>query len=547
MQGLSADFVRTTGWLAAAVLVTACGSVVDGGPEDAGAQAADAGVQADAGDGAGVIIYVSPQGGDINSGREPTAPVRTLEQGLTLAQAYAGATIYLGEGTYAIERIIDFPVSIYGGRVVSNDWEPGGEKSVIEAGDFATYGDDGMVTTLIIDRQGSPTRPSVLAHVEILPPPTPAEPGASVASLRVHAVEGGGLRVEDSVIRGGAGSSGQAGSEGEPGAAGGAGAEGLPPIDSTQTTPSAGGTGATSTCGVAGGNGGEVRECFGPPPQSAGPGIGVDGGGEGGRGGDTGIYDCQVNGQPGDGSVGNPGGAGPLGDDGLAAEALAGQLRRSGAWIPARGGAGGDGNPGGGGGGGGGGGSSAQNEGTRFGASGGGGGSGGCPGAGGTAGAPGGSSFAVVLIDAAVEFDGVEVFAGAGGDGGQGGDGGCGGAGGDGGCGGGNDSGDGQCNASHGFSNAGNGARGGRGGAGGGGGGGAGGNGGAVIGIALLGGAIEGSLSSALDFHGFSGDVGGAGAFPGGGGIAGGCPPPPAPPPPRAPDGPVHTQFDFDD
>lgn len=473
----------------------------------------------------GVAIYVDADGGDdANDGYDPDNPSQTLSGAITRARQDWDEEedevfiLMLAEGTYVSEQTIDIPLNIVGGLNPDDDWQrtDDDDRSTIEHGDTD---DDGIKTTLVIDREGDFSREDVvLANLEIEPPDTPNtengddwnEHDASIASLRVQNVHEATTYVRDSIIEGGTAGEGLAGEEisntdlddgqaGEPGIPHDTGA-GFQEII-------AGGDGGDSACDGHGGSGGDARTCNYDDPLEGDPGTDV-GPAEGGTAGDIGDKNSACGegeqaitaddaGHGGIGDSGEPGVGGQF-DTELEEDVLVGNLTSQGLWTTIIGGDGEAGEHGAGGGGGGGG--SSQD--THSGGSGGGGGGGGCGGPAGTAGMPGGASFGAIVIAADLHFEeDTTIFVGDGGDGGEGGDGSCGSSGGLGGAGG-----DAQ-GTSSGVSSGGCGGMGGHGGIGGGG---AGGIGGPAIGIATVDDATVDGDYAVNDVDAFGG-VGGAG------------------------------------
>ena len=501
----------------------------------------------------GIVFVDAHLGGNALPGIQPDAPVRTLDTAIEVAEETDREIILLADTSdtpepyYEIETTIESPISIYGGRTRAEepnalefpgDWSESeeSERSIIVAGgldDAEDFAGLEMVTTLRVERPtADAATEAVFSNIEVRPPELPDNPdqisdldlwGLSVATVKLINIADGGLQLLDSHIEGGVAAHGKDGDHGANGegfdtsetiAADMSGGDGNS-FDSTQswTEVLEGGPGGTAPCEEAGdgGDGGtswgnDSGDSSGGDPGDAGhPGTDVDDGApnDAGQGGQPGIsyFEDETTlpenrSPPVDGAsgAGGDGGEAVSGDD-------IGQLTSQFTWVGSSGEAGDHGGSGGGGGGGGAGGSRffISDNSQDFGGSGGGGGAGGCGGDGGEAGMAGGASFAVLLIDADVIFDGVSINAGSGGDGGDGGHGGCGALGGPGG-----DFAPGTGEATHGQTGA-------NGGLGGGGGGGAGGLGGPTLGIATAAGATTTSAGAGIDFQGFEASPAGGG------------------------------------
>ncbi len=441
-------------------------------------------------------IFVSAtDGNDGNNGLSTDSPVATLDQGVRRARSEGTAYLMVEEGTFALSETLDFHVSIIGGLDPDNQWrrDDDARTTITDGG----TGDDGLATTMLIDfdqleELDDESTLSVFANLTIEPPSTPAESGASIATVRAHDVSEGALRFENTTIVGGQASHGIHGDHGSVGDDGGNGEQGNRdhsvgdlPIDNP-----AGGSAGCADAGQ-GGDGGTVyfaNYSAGTPEYN---GSGLDGGssdaGDGGDGGDGGwndfIYENPAYTLDRQGEHGTSGQSGDAGSPGTrhndVGAPAAGYLSTSGLWTPLASTSGQNGQSGSGGGGGGAGGSNVYYNETHLGDTGNAGGGGGCGGGGGEAGQNGGASFALILIHSQISLDDdVHIEIGIGGDGGDAGDGACGGNRGSG--------------AQNYYTNEegtspGNGGFGGHGGTGGAGGGGAGGIGGPAIGIALVG------------------------------------------------------------
>ncbi len=437
-----------------------------------------------------VFLSAADSGDDENSGVAPDSPVSSFAHAVNIARDEGRSVLYLSQGAHTVDAIVDFPLSILGGRDEAADWDETEENSTLSPSDFAEFGDGGIITTLVITRdEDDRGEEALLSNLLIRGPTIPESAGASVATLRISHVDEDALRVENSEIHGGVAAQGLAGRPGDPGTTANSGEPGDDHTNAVYTdNPVSGGAGGALTqCAHGGssgfgGNGGASLGCSYDLGDSHGEsgwtGRFITDGADGGGGGEGGRNRCQsadpleLSGDP--GAPGEPGAHGTGGDRGGSS---VGAFDEGGLWSSsALGQPGAHGEPGGGGGGGGaGGGRYGSSNSFYFAGSGGGGGSGGCGGASGQPGGPGGASFSVLLIDAQATVENVEIHAGAGGAGGEGGASGCGSPGGEGGGGG-----EGNPNRSQPGNPGGNGGNGGNGG------GGAGGHGGPTIGIALV-------------------------------------------------------------
>ncbi len=420
----------------------------------------------------GGAIFVADTGSDTNIG-SPQQPVRTIAQGLVLAQAAALDSVLVTTGEFpGVVNLID-GISIFGGR------DP------LLWGDTAGYSHlTGDVQPLHGSGINSATRVEGL-HVESNSATLPGQSSVAISLVDCGAL----LEFVDCIVTAGNGAPGAAGINGATGAPGGGGSSGLDGFcDSTPSRPGGGGGsgffngGSGGSGGNAGGNGSD-----GTP--------GVAGGGGGGNGGAPG-YTGAIGSSAGNGLPGAAGTNGTNGSPGAVLGSIVG-----GAWQPSTSGSGNLGTGGrGGGGGGGGGGQKGTFIVSGVGGSGGGGGGGGYSGQPGTGGHGGGGSFGFVLDNATPTVTNCTINMGSGGGGGTGGNGGGGGAGGAGGIPGGRD-----------CSDVGLGGFGGAGGAGGWGGSGAGGPGGSVFGIiGANGGAVADTGTITFVANGLPG-AGGAG------------------------------------
>ncbi|WP_375756224.1 hypothetical protein [Corallococcus exercitus] len=440
-----------------------CGPQVDtdGGSEDGGSDAGDAGDGGDitpppCGDGgvdypdltgfdndcdgidgvADAGFFVDPVGGkddDFNGTREK--PFKTLAR--ALQEIRDGGTgrniVYLGTGTYNEPApAVDMPVSLYGGYTWRQNGNPFWDRFKDGGGStFFASSPRGFLVQDVTTQDAGILLDAI--HVASADGQDAGEP--SIA-LRVRNVRE--LVLRDVVLeagRGAPGPDGQRGSDGPDGGNGNAGSN-------SDSGVNLGGNGAQPQCsggyagglgGLGGGNGTGNMGSSGRPATS------------GGAAGAAGTKDscpnniCSCTG--GDGGVGTSGNVGDAGTGGSPGEG-SGRILAETLWeANQQGGEGKPGGPGQGGGGGGGGGNCGGLNDTNIknptGAAGGGGGSGGCGGTGGQGGGGGGASIGLLATNSQVIVDHkLKLIVRGGGQGGRGGAGGNGGQGGNGGRGG---------------------------------------------------------------------------------------------------------------
>jgi hypothetical protein len=418
-------------------------------------------------------IYVSPAGDDANAGTA-TLPVRTISQGLALAQAAALDSVKIASGEYTeVVNLID-GIGLYGGRDALT-WAAAAGYSHV-TGDTRPLRGTGITSITRIEG----------LHVES---DNAVVPGAASVAVTLSSCSDQ-LVFANCLITAGSGAPGLNGSSGSNGAGGSSGLNGMPGLCDSEPPRLGGSGGSGYNFGGTGGTGGNSNGS-GSNGSSGGTGGGGGGSGGGGGGGATGN-------PGGNAGSGLPGTSGSPGSGGTAAASSG--LIVGGIWQPlfSNNGSFGLGGRGGGGGGGGGG-----QVGTfvidGVGGSGGGGGGGGYPGQPGAGGQGGGASIGFLLDSATPLVVDCTITTGSGGDGGNGGNGGVGGSGGTPGISTGRD-----------CTDVGLGGNGGSGGAGGQGGGGAGGPGGPSFGIAGVSGGLVADLTG-ITFVGGTGGTGGAG------------------------------------
>ena len=401
-------------------------------------------------------FFVSTAGNDSNVGTR-SAPFRTIQRAIAVADAFATGDVYVSAGTFTENLNLKPTISLYGGYDPSTWARNPATAPTLITGGTRTVTLNG-VSGLTVDGVS-------IQSANAVP--------AGESSYGVFMMNSGSITISNARITAGSGAPGRPGVDGADGATGGNGTQGFAGCENSSGLCSTcsrplGGIGGTSTISASGGTGGR-------------PGLGCGGGDVGGTGagplgglGGAGGAGCGG----GNGIVGNNGGRGADGSYGVGGGAL-GLVTLTG-YVPAdgaNGAVGGNGRGGGAGGGGGGGDDFCDS----YGSSGGGGGGGGAGGTNGTAGTGGGGSFGVwVHSSSGIIVQNTVIATGRGGNGGRGGSGGAGGTGGSGGPGG-------LYGGSSEQDDGGNGAAGGLGGAGGRGGHSGGGGGGPSIGIVVAG------------------------------------------------------------
>jgi hypothetical protein len=398
-------------------------------------------------------VFVSIFGHDTLPGTK-SQPVRTVQQGITLALLYEKAAVNIGAGIYAETVTLASAIHLYGGFDPST-WsrDPAMFTTVLSGGTKGVIGES--VTGAVLDGLSVNGSNAV-------------GPGAS--GYGVYLANCAAIRIAYCSILAGNGTAGTAEANGTTGSNGYSGAPGSPGCENS-TWPCGscsrpmGAPGASSSWGSYGGQGGAAG--LGPEYGYPGSKGGQSWGGNGGSGGtsySSGI--CPNYYVPGYPVNGLHGGIGSNGSNGPGGNAFGTFLPAG--YLTANGMYGGNAQAGGGGGGGGGG-RGGEDGCDSYGSSGGGGGSGGQQGTPGNGGTGGGGSFGIWCYNSEVTVTGCTITTGNGGAGGVGGSGGNGGNGGNGGPGGyhSSEQEDGGCGGY-----GGNGGAGGRGGHGGGGGGG---------------------------------------------------------------------------
>jgi len=338
-----------------------------------------------------VAIFVSVSGNDLDDGGHLT-PVKTITQGLALAQTAGKDSVMVASGTYDEDLFILDGISIIGGRDPNQGWAD-------DPGILSTV--NGSNQAVIAD---SITLPTILEGLSIVSDDAVADGGSSVAVTIFNSSQLTLLGCTLDPGNGRVGLTGYFGNNGLNGSAGLAGMSG----DCSQAITALGGSGGSSVSpGGDGGRGGSKDD--GDPGS---PGQGSSGGNGGSRGFTDDPGDDGGNGLSGGNGINGVGGTG-----GLPAGVITGN-----SWQPTVAGSGQDGTSGSGGGGGGGGG--AQEiffvlNGTGNG--GGGGGGGGYAGTSGGGGQGGGASFGVLVINSTVSIENCTINGGIGGNGGFGG------------------------------------------------------------------------------------------------------------------------------
>jgi len=377
--------------------------------------------------------------------------------------------VQVAAGSYAEAVGLKDGISIYGGYTVEfNGRDVEATPTKISAGEEALNAANGIYITMTADGVAAAT---VLDGVSVYGVNATVE-GASTVAL--WAKSSPGLTLQNAQLVGGIAAAGATGADGADAAicVNNAGGEGGVAIESQK--PCDPGTDSNALSGNAGeqfvySNDGDASNDYG-------------------TGGKGGTHHCIFVLGPGAGGDGDDGRIGKTGEDGedgqLAQEGDIGHFESSSRWVPAIGTMPSVGESGGGGGGGGAGGNFQNTSagGVSKGGNGGKGGDGGCGGASAENGHAGGSSFGLVVMDAAIELIATQVVLGKGGAGGDGGMGGS--------------KGNGKSGASGvagETSSTGSGGKGGWGGNGGNGGNGVGGKGGNAIGIATLNATVDDS------------------------------------------------------
>ncbi|AWV88873.1 hypothetical protein [Bradymonas sediminis] len=347
------------------------------------------------------IVFVAPSGDDTaNDGFTPDAPLATLSAALQAAADNGRHHIQVAGGTYQGALVLKDGISIYGGYKASGfarDIANETTTIVAAASDFDT-----TTTAYITVKAEAITNPTTLDNLTIEGFDATND-GASTFS--VYALNAPGLTLQSTTVRGGVATAGSDGADGSQ--------------LTSAPAPEGGGGGVAS----------DFRQC-GAGASSANPGShGQNFTTDAGTGGSGGQHKCNENaasGLPGKkGAPGTPGVPGILPADGVL-----GNFDATGTWIPALATPPTDGTSGGGGGGGGAGGNHHTDTLSSCtvlppcfyaGTAGGDGGDGGYAGGAGTNGSPGGSSFAIVVLDAAINIEQSRVILGKGGNGGDGG------------------------------------------------------------------------------------------------------------------------------
>ncbi|TDP71877.1 hypothetical protein DFR33_10891 [Bradymonas sediminis] len=346
-------------------------------------------------------VFVAATGDDTaNDGFSPDAPLASLSAALQAAADNDRHHILVAGGTYEGALNLHDGISIYGGfKADGFARDLANETTTIAA---AASDFDATTTAYITVKADALTNPTTLDNL-VIEGFDATNKGASTFS--VYALNAPGLTIQNTTVRGGVAAKGNDGADGT--------------RLKTLPVPEGGDGGATSGfqpcgAGASDANPGHHGDNF---TQSA------------GTGGAGGSHKCNANAAG--GVAGNKGAPGTPGVPGiLPADGLLGNFDATGTWIPALATPPTDGTSGGGGGGGGAGGNYETNTVLNCtfsppcfyaGTAGGNGGNGGYPGGAGTNGIPGGSSFAIVVLDAAINIDQSTVILGNGGDGGDGG------------------------------------------------------------------------------------------------------------------------------
>jgi hypothetical protein len=369
-------------------------------------------------------IFVSPDGFDSDDG-SIEAPVQSLTQAISLAKG-DGLAVYVCNGTYRENIVIDAPVSIYGGYDCTRAWKRTKDIAILEAG--------AGVPLIVKDVEGK-------IHLERLAFRATTAAGASQSSQAAAIVRSSDVSLDQVELKAGSGTRGTAGTDG---------------IDVSSSPPPDSARGAST----------KTSDCFAPDPGGS-PGAYCDSyagggfsatavqrcaagfptrGGSGGAGGNiwlaNGMFTCQRRGldegddglygqyQDSNGSwkeiaAANSGANGADGTDGWAAAFGIGSVEDG---IYAATNAGSDGAPGQPGwpGKGGAGGDSTGHMGDvcgsdyHVGSGGGQGGLGGCGGGQASGGGAGGGAVALVIVDSTVKISNARLSVGDGGNGGDG-------------------------------------------------------------------------------------------------------------------------------
>ncbi|MBL8633097.1 MAG: hypothetical protein JNM40_07715 [Myxococcales bacterium] len=355
-------------------------------------------------------IFVSPSGDDTFAGTREN-PVKTVTQGIKLAQQQGKTGVYLDKGIYTGSVAMVAGIGVYGGYDSGNLWaRSAANESLIQGGTTA-------ITLSNIAKE---------THLELVSVKSADGTSAGQSSYGVFVVNSSGpVIIGQAKINSGNGANGTSPTAPTdvitPVAANGAtGGNGCTGGGCNPAGP--GGKGGQNTCSavagnVSGGNGGN-----GSVGNSGGGGAAGLGGapGTGGGGGSSG--DCFPGFYKGNsGSGGTDGGAGADGTLGTQPVAVSASNFTAAGYTPA---SGGDGKPGtngsgagGGGAGGGGAGGACKPD---AGGGGGGGGAGGCAAAPGLGGGGGGGSFGVYIFKSTVTLNSVSLASGQAGNGGTG-------------------------------------------------------------------------------------------------------------------------------
>lgn len=221
-------------------------------------------------------VIVSMGGDDANPGT-PGLPVRTIQQGILLAQANGKTAVDILEGTYAETVNLVSGVDLFGGfDSVTMAWHPATNVTTVVGGSKAVIG--ASVSGVLmngISIQGA----------------NASGPGGT--SYGVFLTNCAGIEIKGCTVVSGNGSSGTTGTNGTSGTGGYSGSQGWPGCENStwpcgSCSQPQGGNGGNSTFGVAGGHGGAAGQ--GPAYGQAGyAGFGT-GAGAGGQGGGVGQY-----------------------------------------------------------------------------------------------------------------------------------------------------------------------------------------------------------------------------------------------------------------
>ena len=94
-------------------------------------------------------VYVAISGSDFSPGTQ-ASPVRTIAQGIYLANLAGGQPVYIGEGLYSETVSLANNVSLYGGFAPADGWsrDPVAHLTTIEGGTTAVLGDGAHGVTL---------------------------------------------------------------------------------------------------------------------------------------------------------------------------------------------------------------------------------------------------------------------------------------------------------------------------------------------------------------------------------------------------------------